>query len=404
MIERASRSVAIAFIASGLSLASFLSRVPQIRDLLGLTPGRLGRVLLMLAIGSIVSLPMSGMVVRKFGTRRTVSVMAIVVVTGIAVAGVGSEISPTTVGAGLFLTGFGMGLWDVAMNVEAAAIERRLDRSIMSRYHAAFSLGTVAGALIGAGANKLSIRPAVHLVSVMAIAAVTTTIASRNFLGEADHSESSSHVGRHPLRAWTEPRTLLIGLFVLCMAFAEGTGNDWLSVGVIDGYEASAATGSIAYVVFVASMTIGRWFGPQVLSRFGRVTVLRACAASALIGVLIVVISPSVVIAFGGIMLWGLGASLGFPTGMSAAADDPVVAASRVSVVATIGYLAFLAGPSLIGAIGDHTGVRKAFTLTAAILGVGFGVAAATRPLQSSGTTGDRSSTESRLLPAQPIG
>ena len=103
-------------------------------------------MLLMLAIGSIVSLPMWGMVVRKFGTRRTVSVTAILVVTGIAVAGVGSEFSLMTVGAGLFLTGFGMGLWDVAMNVEAAAIERRLERSIMSRYHAAFSLGTVAGA------------------------------------------------------------------------------------------------------------------------------------------------------------------------------------------------------------------------------------------------------------------
>jgi cyanate permease len=111
------------------------------------------------------------------------------------------------------------------------------------------------------------------------------------------------------------------------------------------------------------------------------VPVLRVSAACAFVGVVIVVFGPSFGTAIVGIVLWGLGTALGFPTGMSAAADDPKYAAGRVSVVATVGYVAFLAGPSLIGFIGDHTGVLRALTLTAAVLGIGFMVAGATRPL-----------------------
>ncbi len=380
MIERASRSVSVVFIFAGVSLATFLSRVPQIRDLLTLTPGQLGRVLLMTAVGSVISLPLSGMVVARFGTRRTVAFMSAVTVVGIAIAGLGSEVNAYLVGGGLLFAGFGMGQWDVAMNVEAAAVEQRLGRSVMSRYHAAFSVGTVAGALIGAGANKADVKPAIHLVAMMVVAGIGTIAATSSFIGEARHTEETGHAKGHPMQAWRERRTLLIGLFVLCMAFAEGTGNDWLGVAAIDGYKASDATGSLAYVVFVSAMTIGRWFGPQLLDRFGRVPVLRTCAVSGFVGVLLVVIGPAIGIAFVGIVLWGLGSSLGFPTGMSAAADDPALAAGRVSAVATIGYVAFLAGPSLIGTIGDHTGVRDALTVTAAVLAVGFATAATTRP------------------------
>ncbi len=382
MIQRATRSVYVVFILAGLVIASFLSRVPQIRDLLELKPGPLGRLLLMTAIGSLISLPLSGLIVHRFGAARTVTLMAFVGMTGMSIAAIGTEVSAIMVGAGLLFFGFGAGAWDVAMNVEAAAVEQVLERSIMSRFHAAFSVGTVAGALGGAAMNALDIAPIVHLLVVAGVVVVTVPLMCRGFMPAGADAHEEKPGDRSPLVAWTERRTVLIGLFVLCMTFAEGTGNDWLGVASIDGYGTSDALGSVAYVVFVASMTLGRWFGPHALDRFGRVPVLRAGAACAGAGVLVVVYGPAFGTALAGMVLWGLGTALGFPTGMSAAADDPQHAAGRVSVVATVGYVAFLAGPSLIGLIGDHTGVLRALTLTAVILGIGFLVAGSTKPLE----------------------
>ncbi len=210
-------------------------------------------------------------------------------------------------------------------------------------------------------------------------------MATTSFLPLAEEPHDEHAERKHPMHAWTERRTLLIGLFVLTMAFAEGTANDWLGVAAIDGYGASAAMGSLAYVVFVVGMTICRWFGPAAIDRFGRVTTMRASAACALLGLLVVVYGPNIGTAAVGAVLWGLGSALGFPTGMSAAGDEPRYAAARVSVVATIGYTAFLAGPALIGMVGNHVGVLRALTLTAGVLGVGLLVAGSTRPLETAG-------------------
>ena len=379
--RRATRSTATVFVLSGVSISSLLSRVPQIRDALHLSPRSLGLLLLMTAVGSLVALPLSGAVVHRVGAAHTVSVMAVVNPVGLAVVAIGTEVGPVMVGAGLFVFGFGAGQWDVAQNVEGAAVEQRLGRSVMSRFHAAFSIGTVGGALVGAAMNALDVDPLPHLLLSAVLVAVVAQIATRGFLpaGEDEHVEADTV--RSPWQAWREPRTLLIGVFVLCMAFAEGTGNDWLGVAAIDGYHASDALGSFAYVAFVAAMTTGRWFGPAVLDRYGRVPVMRGGALMAMVGVLVVVFGPALGTAVIGIVVWGLGVALGFPTGMSAAADDPRYAAGRVSTVATVGYAAFLAGPSLIGVIGNHTGVLRALTLTAGVLAVGALTAVSTRPL-----------------------
>ena len=174
-------------------------------------------------------------------------------------------------------------------------------------------------------------------------------------------------------------------MFVFAFAFAEGTGNDWIAVSLIDGYQASAAAGTVGFAVFLTAMTAGRWFGPNLLDRYGRVTVVRTLAVVATGGLLVFIFSPSTPLAFVGIALWGAGTSLGFPVGMSAAADDPAAAAGRVSVVASLGYCAFLAGPPLIGFLGEHASVLKALTVVAGLLAVAALVAAALRPLPIAG-------------------
>jgi MFS family permease len=186
---------------------------------------------------------------------------------------------------------------------------------------------------------------------------------------------------RRALSAWTESRTLLIGVFMLAFSFAEGAGYDWISLSTIDGYDQPATVGTIAFATFVAAMTGLRWVGPALLDRYGRVPVLRCLAALAGVGLLLFVYGPNLATALVGVILWGAGVSLGFPTGISAASDQPAHAAARVSVVASIGYCAFLTGPPVIGFLGDHLSVLRSLTVLVGLVALAFAVAGALRPL-----------------------
>jgi MFS family permease len=388
-VKAATRAVYIAFIGCGVALASWAARIPQVRDGLGLTPSQLGLLLLSIAAGSIVALVLAGQIVTHFGSRRTVSAMAVVMAVGLAGAAVGYLVGVPLVVVGLTLFGFANGAWDVAMNVQGTIVERRLGKAIMPRFHAGYSVGTVVGALIGAGIVALRVPVTLHLVVTAIVVAAVVIFAVRSFVPDdsADEPELAEAVPkesglRRTLQAWSEPRTLVIGVFVLAFAFTEGAGIDWISVAAIDDYGASATVGTLVFAVFLASMTVGRWFGPALLDRYGRVPTVRVLAAISLVGLALFVFGPATPVAFAGAILWGLGASLGFPVGMSAAADDPTKAAARVSVVASIGYCAFLGGPPLVGFLADHFTVVRALIAVGMLLVISVLASGAIRPLQ----------------------
>ena len=386
VVLAARRATYLAFLGSGFGFASWASEIPLVKTSLHASPSLLGLVLLSLAVGSLVALPLAGIVVTRLGTARSIAAMAILLAVGLVVIALGYRSGVAPVMVGLFCMGFGNGTWDVAMNVEGAAVEQRLGQAIMPRFHAGFSVGTVIGALGGSASVALGVPVAAHLIASAVLVAVVVPLSVRRFLPvePAPRRGSAAAAGRrHPLQAWLEPRTLLIGLFVLCMAFTEGTGNDWLAVAVIEGYQAPPVAGPLTFAVFLAAMTLGRWFGPQLIDRYGRVLAVRASAVVALVGLLLVVFGQVLAVAVLGSVLWGLGAALGFPVGMSAASDDPVRSAARVSVVASIGYTAFLAGPPLIGFLGDHVGVLQALTVTAGLLALAAAVAGTTKPMAS---------------------
>ena len=244
------------------------------------------------------------------------------------------------------------------MNVEGAAVERMLGRSIMPRFHAGWQLRHVhrrgtrsrRGRARRTPGRALRRRPrgGGHRRG---------RLASRRLLpaGE-EHEDADATASRS---AWLEPRTLAIGFMVLAFTLAEGAANDWLALSLIDGYDARHWVGVLGFALFVASMTA------RPARRTDRARPLRPGSDDARLGAggdhgrpdrrLAGVASLAVV----GIVLWGLGAALGFPVGMSAAGDDPARAARRVSVVSTIGYGAFLAGPPLLGFVGDHVGTLR---------------------------------------------
>ncbi|MFC4144745.1 MFS transporter [Micromonospora mangrovi] len=373
-----------AFIGAGFAFASWASRIPQVRARLDLDPAALGLVLLAISAGSLLALPLSGPVVTRIGSSRTVIAMAVLLGVGLTTAALGSLAGVVPVVVGLFVLGFANGAWDVGMNVQGTVVERHLGRSIMSRFHAGFSLGTVAGALLGAAMVALHVSVAVHLTAAAVLVVAGVVWQARRFLADNDETEpdEAREVPRiSALTAWREPRTLLIGVFVLAFAFTEGVGNDWISVAAIDGHHLPAALGTLAFAAFLTAMTIGRWFGPALLGRYGRTTVVRILALIGIAGVALFVFAPTPIYTFAGTLLWGLGASLGFPVGMSAGGDDPRRAAARVSVIASIGYCAFLAGPPTIGFLGDHLTVLRALIVVAALLGVATLIADTVRPL-----------------------
>jgi predicted MFS family arabinose efflux permease len=383
-VQLGARATHAAFIGAGFAFASWASRIPQVRDRLHLSPAGLGLVLLATAAGSLVALPLTGIMVNRFSSRRTVQGMSILLSIALAIVAIGVTAGVGPVVVGLFCLGFGNGAWDVAMNVQGATVERQLGRAIMPRFHAGFSVGTVIGALVGAAMISLHVSVTLHLLLAAAIVVAVVPVAVRRFLPDTDRprepNESSGHV-REALTRWRERRTLLVGVLVLAFAFAEGTGNDWISVAVIDGYHAAAVVGTLSFAAFLAAMTTGRWFGPALLDRHGRVAVVRGTAVVAVAGLLLFVFSPVTPLAIVGAVLWGVGISLGFPVGMSAAADDPAAAAARVSVVASIGYCAFLGGPPLIGFLGSHFTVLRSVTAVAVLLAVAVLIAGALRPL-----------------------
>jgi cyanate permease len=230
----------------------------------------------------------------------------------------------------------------------------------------------VAGSALGAAAAFAHVDVAVHLTVIGALQIAGAFVLVRWIPSDdalaAENGDATPVSFRERMAIWLNPRTLLIGLLVLGMAFTEGSANDWIAIGFIDDRGFDNGQGALMFGVFTAAMTVGRLAGVPLLDRFGRVPVLRGAAVAAAAGLAVVILVPIVPLAVLGVILWGLGASLGFPVGMSAAADDPRTAAASVSAVATVGYAAFLIGPPLIGFVGHEIGVLNALWIVLALI------------------------------------
>ncbi len=377
-VVSARTAVFIVFALAGVAFASWASRIADAKAGLDLSAGQLGATLFAMSAGSMLAMPSTGRIVNRFGIAPAIRVGMIIGVAGFAVVGAGVDLAESrlVVGIGLFLIGSGIGVWDVAMNLEGASVERLLGQTVMPKFHAAFSGGTVVSALVGSAMSWASIPLLPHLLGSALFVTVVGFWAMRAFLprdleeqeaaasdaaaSAAAQDSDGADVGAAPKArsAWLEPRTLLIGLVTLVAAFTEGTANDWLAVAFVEGHELPAWAGVLAFATFLSFMTLGRLLGTRWLDTYGRIPVLRATFALAVVGSILVIFGNAWM-AFLGAAIWGVGVSLGFPVGMSASADDPARAGARMSVVATIGYLAFIAGPPALGFLGDHVGVLR---------------------------------------------
>jgi fucose permease len=370
------------YFASGLILSTLVSRLPSVRDALGLSHGEVGLLLLCMTAGSFASVSVSGFLVMRLGSRRTLvlaSSLTAIAMAGVGVAAAGFQ-NLVLAGVALGLQGVGAAAWNVASNVQGAAMERALGKPIMPALHGFFSVGTVIGAAAGAVGAAMHLSIAWHFAAMALVVLILIHTGTRVFRADPVNT-GAGHSNKALLaQAWREPRTVLLGVLVLGMALAEGAAGDWVALALSDGYGAINSVGAIGYGVFVTAMTVARMGGGRILERFGRVAVIRASAASTLLGLLLFVYGPTVHTAFAALVFWGLGVAMSFPVAMTAASDDPMRAAARVSVVSTIGYGAFLGGPPLLGLLADSVGLLNALGFVGILVVVSFFLSPAVAP------------------------
>lgn len=357
----------------GVMSASWLARLPTVRDLLHLSTGQIGAFLLVGSVGSLGAVTLSGVVVQRLGNRRTLLVATGILAVGYTLMGVGPALgSGLLLAGGILLNGIAASLANVVLNVESARIERAIGRTVIPNFHAAFSLGAMAGSALGALASRAGVPLVVQMPAVVAVAIGCRLAALPGALLPAAHDEVAvPAVAERPRRRaaaavldpWRERRTLLIGVVVLAASLSEGSANNWLSLAVVDGFHAPEASGGLMLGVFVGAMTAVRALGTRLIDRFGRVSVLRVSGTASFVGLLTFGLVPTLPVAAVGVAVWGLGAALAVPIGIAAASDDPRRAASRVAAVSVFSSIASISAPPLLGLAAESMGARHALLL-----------------------------------------
>lgn len=379
--KRQRMALFILFFVTGVALSSWVTRTPDIRDALDVSIAHMGLLMFGISSGAMLGLVSANRLIAWLSTQWVAGAGVAILALGLGIAGIGSWWqSPWVVTLGLFLMGLGMGAPEIAINVEGANVERALARPVLPLLHGFFSAGTVVGGSLGIGLTAIEFPSAWHFIMIAILAMPAVAYATVQL--PANHGETPSSAGNATTEhhsVLNDPRLWLIGIICLAMALAEGSANDWLPLLMVDTHGFQAATSSFIFTGFAAGMMLGRFLGTPLIDRLGRAPVLACSALSCALGIALAIFSPLEWLTILSVLFWGMGASLGFPVAISAAGDSGPHSQRRVSLVAMIGYLAFLAGPPLLGFIGDHHGLGNALLLVLAMVILAACLAPATR-------------------------
>ena len=372
--SRARVGAAACFLLTGVISASWASRVPAIKDGLGLSDGQFALALLGLEGGAVIGLQLGGLVVPRTGSRKALSA-SLLVFSG---ALLGLALAPTLLmlAASLFLFAALNSVVDVAMNAQGVAVQRLLNRPVLSGMHAMHSLGGVLGAGAGALAARLGIAPPPHFLvaaaaTVVAGLGVTPLLLPSQVDAEKEASGDGS-VNLSSLRRWFSgwsPPVALLGALAFCFTLAEGAGLNWSAVYLADSLGGTETLGAIGLGIFLAMVTLGRLVGDRLVSRFGPAKVFRvgAVVAGAGFGGALLVDAP--IAGMVGLGLLGAGIANALPLAIAAGGDTPgETPASAAARVSTLGYLGSFVGPVLVGGLASVSGLPFALGLPALLV------------------------------------
>ena len=349
-LRRARAAVFALFASFGIVLSTWAVHLPVLKQSVGMSNAVTGTVLLILGIGSLAGMQISGVAISRWGTER-VAVMA-----GVALAvSIMVPLAATTIGqaaVGAFVLGASAGCADVGMNAAAVDVERDYGRPIMAAFHAVFSIGTVIGSLLGSAGFALQLTTLTTTSTIASICLVTVGAAFTGFRGyrvrrELDSEEMPALPAQVDRRL--RLRVLLLGILAFLLLLSEGSAMDWSSLHAREHLGASAPSAALAIGSFVVAMTVARFAADRVAQAVGPVWVLRGGAILAAAGILAVIMAPNLPVALAGWALFGLGLAGGLPQVLTAAGNLGGGSARTLSRVVGVGYVAVLGGPALIG-------------------------------------------------------
>jgi len=379
-------ATSVFFFIAGLTFATWASRIPAIQAKLQLSDAGLGGILFSLPLGLMVSLPFSGWMVSKYGSRPIMITGALLYPAILLL--LASASSVTLLAISLFLFGVLGNLLNIAMNTQAVGVENLYGRSVMASFHGLWSLAGFSGALIGAFFVSQGISPLTHFSIVAVLATLLLFLFYKNTL--------QKDIGNNqPQKLFVKPdkKILLLGLIAFCCLLCEGAMSDWSGVYFKKIVEAPASMITLGYVAFTAMMALGRFLGDWLVTKLGVKNVLQISGTLITSGLLLSVIFPNIVTATLGFLLVGFGVSSVVPIVYGLAGKSKTMSpGTALASVSTIGFLGFLIGPPVIGFIAQAVSLRWSFTLIG-ILGFGTAVLAGKLKLPKPGNNDEENKT-----------
>lgn len=373
------RAVSAMFVLNGAFLGIWASRIPSIREAQGLDKGQFGILLLVMALGALMSFPVAGRLADRFGAARITRVLAVFY--GVSLVGIAlTPVSVIALAVAMFFFGVTHGGMDVCMNSWATEVEKRAKRPIMSSFHATWSFGTGLGALSGYFAGVAGLGSSLHFL----LAAGVFTALCLPFSAIKWESEKTASAGSPPLFNLPKGMLILVGLVGFCTTVGEGGMVDWSATFLIEVTDVTEARAALGFTAFSVFMVITRLLGDRAIEALGPVNMTRLSGGIAAMGGLLAVLGGTYWLSLLGFALMGIGYATIIPMAFSRAArEEGVAAGSAIASVATLGYGGLLLGPPIIGGLAELTSIRLAFGLLVVLAVLMSVLAGAMRPRSS---------------------
>ncbi len=353
-------STRLLFLLAGFGAASWASLVPVAKAATGVNEGELGLVLLCLGIGSLLAMPVSGVVSTRHGCRKVLMVCGVALCACLPL--LASVQNVFTLAAALFFFGAMIGTFDCVMNIQAVIVERDSKRPLMSGFHGFYSLGGLLGAATTSTIMDLGVSP-LATVSAIALAGVLLLMGIRR------HVLPYGNPAEGPPFALPRGEVLFLGMLCMTVFLVEGSMMDWSAVMLTENHGMPVAQAGYGFAAFSLTMTFGRLTGDRIVARVGRRSVVTVGGLLAMGGILLATLVPLWQAALLGYAMVGLGCSNIVPVLFTAVGRQTSMPQSvAVPAMSTLGYAGVLAGPAAIGFIAHHSSLPMAFLLVAALM------------------------------------